>query len=228
MQVLDNIVQDNKRKAKCRQQARGLLITMTKLETEIMIISWNQIFQRFQLTSASLQSSVQDLNSACSLYESTYGYIQSLCSTYSDIEKRQLTRLKLKSMNNNGEGSAREIDNDNECGTSFGTGPSAPIQTPSQSFKRTVFFAIIDNLLVALSKCQAACQKLNSVFGFLRRLQLSTRNEIVKNSLNLVKMYPKDLELSLSQELVQFTELLKSRLSSNISKTDVPVELQYY
>ena len=41
-------------------------------------------------------------------------------------------------------------------------------------------------------------------------------------------MYPKDLELRLSEELSQFTELLKSRLSSNISETDVPVELQYH
>ena len=99
---------------------------------------------------------------------------------------------------------------DDECGTSFCAGPSAPIQTPLQRFKRTIFFAIIDNLLVALSKRQAAYEKLNCVFK------------------NLVKMYLKDLELSLSEELVQFTELLKSRLSSNISKTDAPVELQYY
>ena len=54
MQVLDNIVQDNQQKAKCRQQARGLLSTITKLETKIKFIFWNQILQRFQLTSASL------------------------------------------------------------------------------------------------------------------------------------------------------------------------------
>ena len=80
-------------------------------------------------------------------------------------------------------------------------------------------------MLVALSKRPAAHEKLKSIFGFLCRLQRSTRDEIVKNSLNLVNMYPKDLELSLSEELLQFTELLKSRLSSNIYKTDVPVEL---
>ena len=80
-------------------------------------------------------------------------------------------------------------------------------------------------MLVALSKRPAAHEKLKTIFGFLHRLQLSTRDEIVKNSLNLVKVYPKDLELSLSEELLQFTELLKSRLSSNIHKTDVPVEL---
>ena len=38
----------------------------------------------------------------------------------------------------------------------------------------------------------------------------------------------KSFKLSLSEELLQFTELLKTRLSSNISETDVPVELQYY
>ena len=41
-------------------------------------------------------------------------------------------------------------------------------------------------------------------------------------------MYLKDLELSFSEELLQFAELLKSRLSSNISKIDVPVKLPYY
>ena len=75
MQVLDNIVQDPQQKVGCRQQGRGLLSTMTKLETGIMIIFWNQILQRFQLTSASLQSSGQDLNCACALYESAYIYI---------------------------------------------------------------------------------------------------------------------------------------------------------
>ena len=229
LQVLDDIVLDNQQKAECRQQARGLFSTMTKLETGIMIIFWNQILQRFQLTSACLQSSGQDLNSACALYESTYGYIESLRSTYSDIEKKaiDLTETEEYEQQRRRKRQRNRIYDD-ECGTSSGASPSAPTQTPSQKFERTVFFVIIDNLLVALSKRQAAYEKLNSVFGFLHRLQLSTRDEIVKNSFNLVQMYPKDLELSLSEELLQFTELLKSGLSSNIGKTDVPVELQYY
>ena len=73
--------------------------------------------------------------------------------------------------------------NDDECGTTFGAGLSAPIQTPFQRFEKTVFFALIDNLLVALSKRQAAYEKLNSAFEFLRRLQLSICDEIAKNSL---------------------------------------------
>ena len=82
--------------------------------------------------------------------------------------------------------------------------------------------------MVALSKRQAAYEKLNSVFGFLRRLSRSIREEIVKSSANLVKTYPEDLELSLFEELLQFTELLKSRFFSSMNKTDIAVELQYY
>ena len=116
------------------------------------------------------------------------------------------------------------------CRTCFGAGPSYPIQTPSQRFERTVFFVrlILNNLLVALSKRQVAYKKLNRVLGFLRRLSQSTREEIVKSSGNLVKTYPEGLELNLSEELFEFTELLKFRFFSNMNETDVAVELQYY
>ena len=90
MQVLGNIVQDSQQKAECCQQACELLLTMTKLKAGIMNIFWNQILQHLQLTSASLQSSGQDLNSACALYKSTCGYIQSLHSAYSNIENKAI------------------------------------------------------------------------------------------------------------------------------------------
>ena len=123
MQMLDNIVQDNQQKADCRQQARGLLSTMTKLENGIMIIFWNQIFQHFQLTSAFLQSSGQDLNSACALYESTYNYIQSLRSTYSNIEKKiiDLTETEEYEQQRRWKRKRNRIYDD-DCSTSSGAG----------------------------------------------------------------------------------------------------------
>ncbi|XP_076352656.1 putative methyltransferase DDB_G0268948 [Tachypleus tridentatus] len=53
-----------------------------------MVILWDQVSQRFQKTSASLQSSDQDLNIACAFYESLHGYIQAKWSTFSDIEQK--------------------------------------------------------------------------------------------------------------------------------------------
>ena len=132
MQVLDNIVQDNQQKTECRQQARGLLSTMTKLETGTMVIFWNQILQRFQLTSASLQSSRQDLNSACALCESIYGYVQSLRSTYSDIEEKAIDLTETEEYEQQRQRKRkRNRIYDDDCGTCFGAGTSSPVQTPS-------------------------------------------------------------------------------------------------
>ncbi|KAJ8870281.1 hypothetical protein PR048_029302 [Dryococelus australis] len=89
-QVLANISYYSDQKAECHQQAFGLLSTMIKLETAIMITLWDQILQRFQI-SAFLHSYGQDLNTACALYESLQGYIQALRSTFSDMEQNGKT-----------------------------------------------------------------------------------------------------------------------------------------
>ena len=86
-QVLDDISNNNYQKAECRQQASGLLSTMIKLKTGMMVILWDQVLQRFQMTSASLQSSDQDSNTTCALYESLHGHIQAMRCTFSDIEQ---------------------------------------------------------------------------------------------------------------------------------------------
>ena len=87
----------------------------------------NQILQRFQLTSASLQSSGQYLNSTCALYQSTYGYIQSLRSTYLDIEKKAIDLTETVEYEQQRRRKRKKnCIYDDEGGTSSGTGPSAP------------------------------------------------------------------------------------------------------
>ncbi|KAJ8897987.1 hypothetical protein PR048_003347 [Dryococelus australis] len=183
---------------------------MVKLETEIMITLWDQILQRFQMTSASLQSSGQDLNTACTLYESLQGYILALCSTFSDTEQKGKTLNWIEHKRNR----AYDHFSDSSC-----IDPIVKSQTPSQQFKAQTFFVIIDNLLSALSKHHKAYQKMNGLFGFLHRLQL-TLVEVLKKSSNLIKFYPADLEESLGEELLHFIELLKTvLLISNDSKS---------
>ena len=66
------------------------------------------------------------------------------------------------------------------------------------------------HLLSALSKRQKAYQKVNGAFGFLHQLQSFTPVEIVKKLSNLIKSHLEDLEESLGEEFVPFTELLKN------------------
>ena len=83
-------------------------------------------------------------------------------------------------------------------------------------------------MLFALSKRHKAYEKLNGVIGFLRQLKLFTPEEIVKRSSNLIKSYRKDLEESLGEEFVQFTEMLKTDLASHLGTKQDLAELQFY
>ena len=69
---------------------------------------------------------------------------------------------------------------------------------------------------------------MNGLFGYLHQLQLFTSKEIVQRSSNLIKSYPEDLEESLGEEFVQFTELLKTDLASHIGTKQDIVQLQFY
>ena len=81
--VLKDISNDTNAKNEHRQQASGLLLAIKKLETGIMVV-----LRRFRSSSASLQSSDQDLNSACALYESLHGYVGALLPTFAVIEDK--------------------------------------------------------------------------------------------------------------------------------------------
>ena len=81
------------------------------------------------------------MNSACALYESTCGYIQSLRSTYLYIEEKAIDLNETEDYEQRRRKRKRNRIYDDECGTSSGAGPSASIQIPSQRFERTVFFA---------------------------------------------------------------------------------------
>ena len=68
--VMEQLSSNDTQKPEVRLQAEGLLNTLSKLETGIMLIFWNKVLQRFQMASASLQSEDMCLNTAQSLLES--------------------------------------------------------------------------------------------------------------------------------------------------------------
>ena len=72
----------------------------------------------------------------------TYGYIQPLRSTYSDIEKKVIDLMETEEYEQQlrRKRKRNRIYDDDECNTSSDAGPLALIQTPFQRFERTVFF----------------------------------------------------------------------------------------
>ena len=228
-QVLEDISNNMDQKAECRNKAYGLVSTMNKLETGIMTITWNGILERLQATSASLQSSDQDLNTGYALYESLYGYIQAMRSTFSDIEARAKDLTNCEEYQQQ---TSRRIKRNTKY--DHFSGSSTPDdfvenRTPGQRFEFEVFIVIIDNVMSALTQRMKAYHKITSVFGVFRQLKSLTTKEILEKSSIMVSAYEDDLENSLGGELVQFAELLKTDVATVIdSKKQEPLEQQFY
>lgn len=227
-EALNEISQNKFQKADCRQRARGLVSTMNKLETMIMIILWDQILQRFQLTSSSLQSGDQDLNTACGLYDSLYEFVKDLKPTFHDLE---LKAKEISGCDKYQDELRRQRKPNrkfiNECG-SLTVGALVEPQTATQKFKVKTFIPILDSLLSALYKRKTAYTILRSQFGFIRQLRLLSTDEIKSCATDFVKSYPCDVEPSLVDELIQFSYLLKSDFGKDLKFEDDLPELKMY
>ena len=232
--VIGNVLQkfsNNKdQKAECRQQARGLYEQMKILETGIMVILWSKLLERFQKTSVALQSSTLDLNKACGLLDSLSGYVIAQREQFSTIEEE--AKLLTKCTEYQQAKGKRKVKRNKKYDDFVGSNvPDENFESLSESskFKTQVFLVIIDKLITTLAQRKGAYEKVCGVFGQIRNLKSLTNDQIKAMSSNLIKAYPKDLDDCLSEEFVQFNELLKSDIASHIGqKKDISIELQFY
>ena len=207
--VLEQIAASDDQKAEVRLQAEGLHNTLHKLETGIMLVFWDNVLSRFQRTRASLQAADVCLNSAQSQLQSLSPFIESLKSTYSEIEReaKQLTgcdqyeeeRKRVRKRKRHHDELPDETEN----------------LPPAKKFELATFNVIIDSLLLELNKRQNAYKKLYNVFGILQDLSEASGEQISTGAENLVAAYPEDLEDDLVAEMIQFSALLKTDIAKN-------------
>ena len=84
------------------------------------------------------------------------------------------------------------------------------VLAPREKFKVEVFFAIIDQLCMALRSRLDAYQVVARKFDFLSQLEHLSTAETKATAANLVKEYPNDLEDCLDSELIQFVSIYKA------------------
>ena len=159
--VLERVAASDDQKAETRVQAEGLLNSLHKLETGIMLIFWNKVLARFQKTSASLQAADMCLNTAQSQLQSLSPFVESIKSTYQEIENeaKQLTGCeqyeeetkRVRKRKRHHDELPEETEN----------------LHPAKKFEQATFNVIIDNLLAELNKRQSAYKRLHDVFGIL-------------------------------------------------------------
>uniref|UniRef100_A0A8D8TQ54 Zinc finger MYM-type protein 1 n=2 Tax=Cacopsylla melanoneura TaxID=428564 RepID=A0A8D8TQ54_9HEMI len=170
LEALDNISNDVEQKPETRHKAVGLMSTMEKLETSFMLVLWNKLLQRINLTSVSLQKANLDLYTARSLVQSLADFIMDMRS---DTEFLNLEKLAKElnesetyySETHRAPKRSRKYDYSKNQDTSYDE------LTPGQKFKISTFFPIIDNLVSALGKRQQAYASLQNKFGVFREMK---------------------------------------------------------
>ena len=79
---------DNNEKYQTKKTARGIVSSMEKLETGILLEVWSCIMERFHKTSQALQNSKMTLNRATNLPQGLHDFIQLLRPQFLKFEGR--------------------------------------------------------------------------------------------------------------------------------------------
>ena len=149
-----------------KKRVASLQPCMGRLETGVLTVLWNQVLQRFQLCSASLQSADQDLNTTCAIYRSLIVCAQKLRPTYAAVEctAKQLTNCEEYRQN------TQRTRKRNQKYDGSGSQPDEAM-TAAATFRVSAFTVIIDSLVAALQKRSQDYEGISARFGFLRNVR---------------------------------------------------------
>jgi hypothetical protein len=208
-QALCTIADDEDEVDKTKNEAEGMICKMDELENAILCEVWAPILERFNATSTSLQSSTLDLNSAVPLLKSLKDYVASLRDQFDQLELKAINKSES---NDYKAVSARKKKRSVRRTRVDGSAEETSL-SPRESFRTQVFLPIIDSLLQALTHRIHVYEPIAELFGFLHNILALSRVSLCESAENLVKAYPKDLEPSLQDELIQFTSFAKNHVT---------------
>uniref|UniRef100_H3A5Q3 TTF-type domain-containing protein n=1 Tax=Latimeria chalumnae TaxID=7897 RepID=H3A5Q3_LATCH len=214
--TLDHLSCDDSQKPDTRIEK-----TMEKLEISIMTEIWHTILERFHKTSAKLQDPKMDFNTAPVLLESLHAFINSLRSQFSHFEEQGKNHKSCVDYYRN------ELHRRRKRNRQYDDGESEETQLlPCESFRIETYLVIMDKLSSALAQRLDAYKEVCSRFGFLSKLTSMSVGEIHDTAKKLLQYYSTYLEDCVIEELVHFSEFVKTEFARK-SSGDGP-EIQMY
>jgi hypothetical protein len=205
--ALSKIRDDPDEMPEVRSKAKALHVQLSLLETGIYSVFWHEFLARVDCTNTILQNPILDLNTAVAALKSLKFFVESKRDCFSEYESQgkkksgtaayQLKRPRKYNVMLN------PLD--------YAQAPAAEL-SPSEKFRVHDFLPIIDHFCEALQKRISAYELISSRFGFLRSLEALSPKDIRPAAQRLVDIYKEDLDASLAEELVQFSEFARTFL----------------
>ena len=137
--ALLHIVQDPEQRADTQQEANGLHISLSYLDTVFMAVFWNIILERFNRVSMALQSAEIELGTAVKLLQSLQDFVSELRGNFDAIEMR----AKQKDPSAKYKDAEKRI---RKPKTQFGDESNGLVLHQHDKFRIEVFLPILDKL----------------------------------------------------------------------------------
>lgn len=203
---MHTISEDKCEKPVTRSEALGIFKNFNCLESCFIALVWNNILDRFNAVSKTLQSANADLSTVVELYQSLIKFIDTMRMNFSLYEKKATEKCGIKEYSRDtSRRRKRKIPydcqkNDNDENLLSG----------SDDMRINVFYVILDSLLADLNKRIVCYTGLNNKFGFLTNLHALSPEIIAQKALNLQSSYSDDLELTLDIECQHLAAYLRT------------------
>ena len=222
--VLARIVDDNQEKGCVRCEAEGLWKRISRLETGIYTVFWNDILQRTDATNKSLQHAKLDLNSAVVSLTSLQNYVASKRDSFDTYEQQG---KELSGSTNYDNPRKTRLTHHSVRPDQLDSSHAEGVQrSPSSIYKKESFLPVIDQFIASLDQRLQAYKHISSQFSFFRHPRKMHSNEIRAAAERLIRFYPDDLDVEFIAEMTQFAEFANVFIGED--PEDISIELFLY
>lgn len=208
--ALEHYEDDTSEKPLVRSEASGLLRSLNRLETRLMMELWCDILDRFEKVSQKLQKVDTSLERVVRLYESLITFIDSLREMFLVYEERARKGCDVdyeSCCNKRQRKRKLQADENKECEV---------ILHGRDKFKVETFYVVLDRLKSELLRRKNAYDSIADKFSVFDELSTTPLQTVIERANKLQSLYENDLEESFANECIHFAGLLKSQDIRNI------------
>lgn len=185
---------------------------MEKFENVFLLILWNDILGRFNISHKSVQRADLNLSAAVHILTSLVSYVNDLRDEFDAYEQKAME--KLPNIGYSDVGKRKQVRS-RRIARNDGPGEEIVLEG-RQKFKIDTFLYIIDTLVSNLNIRLKAYENINNNFGFLIELNSMTSNDIEEKCIKLSEKYVDDLSQS---DFIAECQLFKSYIAPEKKNT---------
>ncbi|XP_067127187.1 zinc finger MYM-type protein 1-like [Centruroides vittatus] len=199
---------EESQKCSVKEESRKIANKMNTLEFILLTVIWDKILSRINASSQSLQNPTLPLSFAVNIFDNLYDYVNSLRSSFLEIEAEALSTSEIKVYCDFGKRSQKRKRFFDDAYNDEGNVSFCQSQ---EMFKRNCFYVICDKISLELKVRSKSYKDIDEIFKTLHT-NIADDEDVSINTALLKKWYSGDIDTEeLDEELLQFKLICKSQ-----------------